>query len=275
MTVVLCARNVESANQVKDNLPETKQKFVDVQYMDLSNLTSVKEAADSIMAKYKSIDCLINNAGIMALPKREVSTDGIEMQWGTNHVGHHLLTRLLLPQINSETGRIVTVASTAHTMAKRPVDDWESKESYSPWGTYGKSKLSNILFATQLQKELKANSNGGGGICSVSLHPGVIKSPLWKHTLPSLLQPVVSLIANKNIEQGAATTIYCALCRSVQGGAYYDDCAVKEPSAFAKDVKLQQGLWDYTESLLAEKGFELPKLAKTATGTAPAEVAAS
>jgi len=259
MNVILCARNMNSANALKESLSEEQQDRVDIQYMDLSDLTSVKLAADDILKKYKTIDACIFNAGIMALPQRETSIDDIELQWGTNHVAHHYLARLLLPQINPK-GRMVTVASTAHAMAGSPIDDWQSSEKYSPWGAYGKSKLSNILFAKQLQKELKKNSGSSSEISSVSLHPGVIASPLWKHALPKLLQPVAKLIANKNVEQGAATSIYCALCRKVEDGAYYDDCAVTEPKPTANDATLQQNLWDYTEALLAEKGFKLPAL---------------
>lgn len=199
----------------------------------------------------------------MALKQRETTEDGIEMQFGTNHVGHHFLTRLLLPQMNKN-GRIVTVASTAHTMAKKPIKDFESKENYSPWGAYGRSKLSNILFASQLQKELD-QKHKRHNIASVSLHPGVIYSPLWKHALPSFLQPIlVRLIANKSIEQGAATTVYCALARSVEAGAYYDDCHVSKPTDTALSAENQEELWKYTENLLSKKGFVVPALGESA-----------
>jgi retinol dehydrogenase 12 len=256
MRVVLCARNLDSANQVKESIPTSKQSQVEIEYLDLSSLASVRSAAESIGTKYAPIDCLVNNAGIMALPKREVSVDGIEKQFATNHVGHHLLTRLLLPRMTDH-GRVVTVASTAHAMAKSALkQDWESSDnSYTPWGAYGNSKLSNILFTKQLQKELKKETTN---IEAVSLHPGVIASPLWKHSLPSLLQPLVRLISNKSVEQGAATTVYCALSRHVVDGAYYDDCSPKEPSTSAQSDELQEGLWKYTEALLIDKGFSLP-----------------
>lgn len=143
-------------------------------------------------------------------------------------------------------------------MAKNPIDDWESKDTYTPWGAYGRSKLANILFASQLQKKLDQENNNPKNLASVSLHPGVIYSPLWKHTLPKFLQPAVRLIANKSIEQGAATTVYCALARHVDGGAYYDDCAVATPSEKATSSKNQEMLWTYTETLLEEKGFKSP-----------------
>ena len=259
MNVVLCARNLESAESLKTSLPLDQQDRVDIQYMDLSDLMSVKLAAGEILEKYDTLDCVINNAGIMALPERETTLDNVEKQWGTNHLAHHLLARLLLPQM-SKHGRMVTVASTAHSMARAPIDDddWQSSANYSPWGAYGKSKLANILFAKQLQSELNKDPNNG--ITSVSLHPGVIASPLWKHSMPKFFQPAVGLFANKNVEQGAATSVYCALCRKVEQGAYYDDCAVTEPKSTATDKGNQEKLWQYTENLLAEKGFELPAL---------------
>eukprot|EP00548_Thalassiothrix_antarctica_P007736 CAMPEP_0194129488 /NCGR_PEP_ID=MMETSP0152-20130528/694_1 /TAXON_ID=1049557 /ORGANISM="Thalassiothrix antarctica, Strain L6-D1" /LENGTH=329 /DNA_ID=CAMNT_0038823689 /DNA_START=112 /DNA_END=1101 /DNA_ORIENTATION=+ len=263
MNVILCARNLESAsNAIKENLPSSVQGKVEVQSLDLADLASVKTSADAILDKCgdSTIDCLVNNAGIMALKNRETSKDGIEMQFAVNHVGHHLLTRLLLPSITTG-GRIVNVASTAHTMAKEPIDDWESKESYKPWGAYGTSKLCNILFTKQLQTELRGQQQvDDNKIDVVALHPGVIRTPLWKHTFPRFLQPLVSLFANKSIEQGAATSVYCALSRNIEGGGYYDNCAVAVPSTNARSEKLSTALWRHTEQLLADKGIKLPDM---------------
>ena len=122
MNVVLCARNLESAASLKKALPSDQQDRVDIQYMDLSDLVSVKLASEDILKKYDQVDVLVNNAGIMALPKRETTVDNVEQQFGTNHVAHHYLVRLLLPQMNKN-GRIVTVASTAQAMAKAPLND--------------------------------------------------------------------------------------------------------------------------------------------------------
>ncbi|CAB9504248.1 Dehydrogenase/reductase SDR family member on chromosome X homolog [Seminavis robusta] len=267
MNVVVCARNIDSANQLKDELGTATKDRVEIEYLDLSSLASVQEAAASICSKHDGIDVLINNAGIMALPQRETTTDGIEKQFGTNHVGHHYLTRLLLPQMRNK-GRVVNVASTAHNFGlSAGNEDWESKESYTPWGAYGTSKLSNILFTKQLKKEL-VSVNQGKMIDSVCLHPGVIASPLWKHSLPSFMQPLVGLIANKSVEQGAATSVYCALSRHVEDGAYYDDCSPVEPSQKAQSDQLQEALWMYTEQLLTEKGFELPSSSVVAENVA-------
>jgi NAD(P)-dependent dehydrogenase (short-subunit alcohol dehydrogenase family) len=236
MKVVLCARNMKSAQEAREQVPEWCRDNVSIQKLDLADFDSIQ----------------VNNAGVMALPKRMETKQGIEMQVGTNHVGHHMFTRLLLPSLK-ENSRIVTVASMAHQMDKG--GDWDSVESYSAWQTYGKSKLANVLFAKSLQDKL----NEAG-------HPGVIKSNLWRNT-PSILQGVVGIFADKTVEQGAATNVYCALASEVEGGAYYKDCHVETPTTVAQDAALREDLWSYTEKLIGNKGYELPSTLVKETAT--------
>ena len=99
---------------------------------------------------------------------------------------------------------------------------------------------------------------GKTGIQSVSLHPGVISTSLWQY-IPKLLRPLTRLIADKTVEQGAATSVYCCLADGLQGAAYYSDCNVAQPTSTAEDVVLRKELWDYTEALIREKGFQLPE----------------
>lgn len=254
MRVVLCARNVQSAEDTKQSLPEYCRPLVDVQELDLADLNSVEKASKAILAKYGQIDLLLNNAGVMAIREKQLTAQGVEMQFGTNHVGHHFFTRLLLPYMNTN-GRVVTVASTAHTFATGPTMDWEPA-TYTPWGAYGQSKLANILFAKRLQDLVV--ENGRADLTSVSLHPGVIATSLWRF-LPWFLQPFKGFIADKTIEQGAATNVFCSLADKVTPGAYYSDCQVTEPTATAKDLALRKQLWDYTEALIAKKGFVMPE----------------
>jgi retinol dehydrogenase 12 len=254
MKVVLCARNVQSAQDTKQSLPEYCRPLVDIQELDLADLNSVEKASKAILAKYGQIDLLLNNAGVMAMPQQQLTAQGVEMQFGTNHVGHHFLTRLLVPSMKPN-GRVVTVASTAHTFATGPTMDWEPAK-YSPWGAYGRSKLANILFAKRLQ-DLMVES-GRADLTSVSLHPGVIGTSLWKF-MPWFLQPFKRFITDKTIEQGAATNVFCSLTDNVTPGAYYSDCQVTEPTATAQDVTLRKQLWEYTEALIANKGFVMPE----------------
>jgi retinol dehydrogenase-12 len=254
MQVVLCARNVEAAQEVVDQWASHISARVEIQELDLANLSSVQQAAKAISEKHPDISILLNNAGVMAPPTKLQTAQQIELQFGTNHVGHHMWTRLLLPYVNDK-GRIVTVASTAHSFPKSPDVTWQP-EDYSGWREYGQSKLANILFAKQLQDLLM--QQGKMDIQSVCLHPGVIGTSLWRY-LPKLVQPLTRLFADKTVEQGAATNVYCCLAEPIQGAAYYSDCQVTQPTSTAEDVQLRMDLWEYTEALIAEKGYEMPQ----------------
>mmetsp|Transcript_30452 Transcript_30452/g.45092 ORF Transcript_30452/g.45092 Transcript_30452/m.45092 type:complete len:201 (-) Transcript_30452:817-1419(-) len=196
----------------------------------------------------------------MNVPTKQFTKQGLELQFGTNHVGHHYFTRLLLPSM-MENGRVVTVSSVAHknptTAGKLDWDEAARSTKYSPWGAYGDSKLANILFSKRLQD--LCIEQGRPDVMSVSLHPGVIATNLWRSTVPFFLQPAVQLISNKSVEQGSATSLFCSLAKTVEGGAYYDNCATAKPSAVAEDKQNRRDLWDYTEEFLTSKGYELPR----------------
>jgi NAD(P)-dependent dehydrogenase (short-subunit alcohol dehydrogenase family) len=262
--VILCARNPKAAKELIEKWPSYIANRIVIQELDLANLNSVYRAAEQIRqlspsSNGKFISMLVNNAGVMAPQKRLETQQGIELQFGTNHVGHHMLTRLLLPSMK-DTSRIVTVASTAHTMAPVPIQWERPMDKYSPFGDYGQSKLANILFAKRLQELLKQDDQDTT-MLSVSLHPGVIRTPLWK-TVPGFVQALSIFFADKTIEQGAATSVYCCLADDIQGGAYYSDCNVAKlkQGTLVDDTKLRIDLWDYTECLIEEKGFVLPKM---------------
>ena len=268
MNVVLCTRNVAATERdVLAQWPADIQKRIRVQHLDLADLDAVRQTAQEILKHNDSIDCLVNNAGIMALPERKETPQGVEMQFGTNHVGHYFLTRLLLPRLNPQEGRVVCVSSTAHTLAPSSKSsaseyDWESKQKYSAWGAYGRSKLANLLMAKSLTNEVfPQQSSSEKSITSVSLHPGVIQSPLWKHT--GWIGSIFGIFfADKNVEQGAATNVYCALVDQVTPGAWYKDCQPAATSTMGEEKDFRTGLWEYTEKLLIEKGYgkDLPSL---------------
>ena len=175
-----------------------------------------------------------------------------------NHFGHAYLTRLLRPKLEARgtaaaPSRVVVVASTAHGFAAK---EWTAQDldldfkqvKYSPWGAYGNSKLANILFAKALAKRLPET------VTAVSLHPGVIRTPLWRETAAAggiggfLLG---RFMADKSIPQGAATTVWAAVAPEVPRGEYLDDCAVaSKRSDQAKDDALADALWDLTEARL-------------------------
>jgi WW domain-containing oxidoreductase len=254
MKVVLCARNLESAEALVKGMPSHISDMIEIQELDLADLDSVNTAAKAISDKYPKIDVLLNNAGVMAPPSKMETAQNIELQFGTNHVGHHMLTRLLLPTLK-EKSRIVTVASEAHRgpSSKKGIQ-WQPAD-YSGWREYGQSKLANILFAKRLQELLI--QEGKADVTSVCLHPGIIATNLWQY-FPKIVRPLSKLFSDKTVEQGAATNVYLCLADNVVGAAYYSDCQVAEPTSTAEEVKLRMDLWDYTEKLIKEKGFELP-----------------
>ena len=266
MRVVLCSRSSEAGEKVLQSLPEWCRPNVRVQTLDLADLNSVKTAAQDILNKEGEIDILLNNAGVMALPKREETVQGFELQFGTNHVGHHYLTRLLLPCLR-QGGRVVTVASTAHTMSQLDLGDlnYIGDRKYTPWGAYGQSKLANILFAKELDDRLrKEDISRTGDVRSVSLHPGVIGTNLWQYSSPSIIRGLLTkIVSDKTIEQGAATSVYASIVEPsmLTGGDYLSDCKPAEPNANAQDSILRVKLWEETEDMLSNAGFELePKL---------------
>jgi len=282
MKVVLCCRNVQDGERVVNGLTtEYGRSNVRVQVLDLADLDSVESCVNSIIEKEGTIDLLLNNAGIMALPQRETTVQNFEKQLGVNHIGHFFLTRKLLPHMNPNGGRVVNVASTAHTMGDLQIsnlnfdlDDNDNNNNnnnvrrYTPWGAYGQSKLANILFAKTLNDKLKEEEQqqqqqeGNSGIVSVSLHPGVIITGLWKHSTPSWLKPILNtIVANKSVEQGAATNVYTCLVDASElngGGGYYSDCTIDQPNANGRNTKLGNQLWTATETMIQDAGYTLP-----------------
>jgi len=267
--VIIASRNPEGYKDkcekyVRTGKYSAPNAVLEHRLVDLERLETVRALADSL-AHESSIDLLVCNAGIMALPKLEKTPDGFEKQIGVNHFGHHYLYRLLEPKLAKQTSgcRVVVVSSTAHGIGSLDPDDlhYRSRE-YSAWGAYGQSKLANLLFAKSV-----ADRNQGMPITAVSLHPGVIRTALWRNTPAS--NPVggffLSLLAaDKSIEQGAATTVYACLAPEVAGddyaGTYLSDCAVAVPNAAGRDERgqLRAALWKATEEQLTSAGYALP-----------------
>eukprot|EP00249_Psilotum_nudum_P018397 c26784_g1_i2 orf=727-1335(+) len=201
----------------------------------------------------------------MACPY-QLSVDGIEIQFATNHIGHFLLTNLLLDKMKSTAemtgieGRIVNVSSLAHGWAPSQginFDHINDKSSYSPYQAYGQSKLANILHANELARRLKAE---GANITANSLHPGIIESNLHRHSrsLHSFIM-VVAKFMWKSIPQGASTQCYVGLHPNVKGvsGKYFVDCNEAKPKALALDESLAMRLWEFSMKLTLEKDLNL------------------
>lgn len=206
-TVVLACRNVDKAAPVAARIGSNAQ----VRRLDLADLASVREFAAGV----DTVDVLINNAGVMAVPKA-TTADGFEMQFGTNHLGHFALTGLLLDRI---TDRVVTMSSLMHRIGSINLDDpnWQRRR-YSRWPAYGQSKLANLLFAYELDRRLSAS---GSLVKSLAAHPGYASTGLQGHTqsIWDRLMGVGNLFA-QSAAMGALPELYAATASAAVSGSY-------------------------------------------------------
>lgn len=243
-SIVGAARTLEKAEQALSDLGEGHQGIA----CELSEPDSVRGAVAELQGVH--LDGIIANAGIMALPEREVA-HGIELQLMTNHFGHFLLVTGLLGRL-TPAGRVVMLSSTAHFRAYPEgirFDDLDASKEYTPWGAYGQSKLANLLFAKELSKRLPAGQTAN------SVHPGVIWTNLGRH-MGGLMQGVASVVGPlmlKSVPQGAATSCYVAAHPEAGhiSGEYWKDCRVATPSANGRDDALAEELWERTESVIS------------------------
>jgi NAD(P)-dependent dehydrogenase (short-subunit alcohol dehydrogenase family) len=218
---------------------------------ELSDPQSVRACVAAVRRLGHRLDALIANAGVMALPTRQLA-HGVELQLFTNHVGHFMLVTGLLDQL-ADDGRVVVLSSNAHRMAPRAgilFDDLAAATGYTPWGHYGQSKLANVLFAKELARRF-----AGTRRTATAVHPGVILSNLWRHmpSLANLAMGVAGPLVLKTVPQGAATEVYAAVhpAAATLSGAYLADCNVARPRADADDPALARRLWDVTERIVA------------------------
>jgi NAD(P)-dependent dehydrogenase (short-subunit alcohol dehydrogenase family) len=236
--VVLACRSQSRTQPVVDAIRARggETRFIS---LDLGDLESVRAAAAQIRDLGRPVDVLVNNAGVAG--HRGITKDGFELAFGTNHVGHFLLTMLLAPSLRAAVrARIVNVSSQAHYAAKGI--DFQAVRSVTKTFTglteYAVSKLANVLFTRELARRM-----GPGGVHSYALHPGVVASDAWRR-VPWPIRPLMKMRMISN-EEGAKTTLHCATSPEVadDSGRYYDACREKEPSPLAQDEKLAGALW--------------------------------
>lgn len=244
--VVLACRNTTKGEAVARDIGPNAR----VCELDLADLASVRRFAESIDAA----DVLINNAGVMAVPKRRTA-DGFEMQIGTNHLGHFALTGLLLGKISD---RVVTLSSGAHASGTINLEDLNyEKRRYERWTAYGQSKLANLLFAYELQRRLEA---AGSAVKSVAAHPGYASTNLQSHT-ESIMDRIMVLgnkILAQSAEMGALPELYAATVPDIRGGSYIGPDGPASlrgypkrvgSNAKSKDEAVAAKLWDLSERL--------------------------
>jgi len=245
--LLLACRSESRATPVLDQMAAAGTPALGVVAIDLSDLDSVRRAADGIAKQLPRLDVLINNAGLNGV-RGGLTASGFELAFGTNHVGHFLLTTRLIDALgDGAPRRVVTVASKSHYQAKGIDFDAVRRPTRSMTGLseYAVSKLANVLFSQELARRLAER-----GIHTYALHPGVIASEIWRN-VPWPIRPVMTRFM-KSPEEGARTSVYCASSPEVADdtGCYYTDCAVMEPSA-AATPELAAELWSRSEEWVA------------------------
>ncbi|MEY3014988.1 MAG: hypothetical protein RIT45_3723 [Pseudomonadota bacterium] len=218
---------------------------------ELAEPESVRAAVRTVRETGIRLDGIVANAGIMALPERQVA-HGLELQFLTNHIGHFLLVQGLLDRLTVD-GRVVVLSSEAHRYTYRGgirLDDLDAAKGYVSWFAYGQSKLSNLLYVRALAKRLPAGQTAN------AVHPGVIPTNLIRH-MPGIVGPFMRSVGLatgcKTIPQGAATQVYVATHPDAGEvtGAYWSHCNVAKASSHGRDDALAEALWEQTEALVA------------------------
>lgn len=262
-TVIVACRSAEKASSTRQRtVQEIPTALIEDGVLDLSSLSSIRDFAKAFLATRRPLDLLINNAGVMALPKRMLTADGFELQVGTNHLGHFALTGLLLPALlAAPSSRIVTVSSLAHRGGKIRFDDLNWEHDYKPWPAYRQSKLANLLFAKELERRLLKS---GTPTQSIVVHPGVSTTSLFKNGPGSgggpmnAIVPILISLLGQSEAQGALPTLYAATAPEAQGGHYYGPDGFREMKGYPVEVKaeaqandpaLAAQLWDLSEKL--------------------------
>ena len=259
--IVIACRNPAKAKAAAAEIDAVSRTNTDIVQLDLADLASIRKAAASVKNKYKKIDALVNNAGIMQTPKLQTK-DGFEMQFGTNHLGHFLWTGLLINLVEKAKGRVVTLSSIAHKMGKIHFDNLMLDTGYSPTKAYTQSKHANMLFGLELARRLKA---AGSPVKSVICHPGYSNTNLQSTGPQGLLnifyKPLNSLAAQP-ARKGAIPTVLAAAGLKAESGHYYGPTGIADARGpvgtatiipHAKRKGPAKRLWDVSEELV---GFE-------------------
>lgn len=255
--VVMAVRNIEKGTKAfNEILHETPNANLDMLQVDLSDLDSVKQFAGKIKSKYDKLDVLINNAGVMMPVQRFESKQGFEGQFGTNHLGHFVLTNELFDLIEkTPKSRIVSLSSLVAKMKGGDIywDDLQFENSYDKMNSYAQSKLANMMFGLELDKKLKES---GSKTISVMAHPGFTATNLQQHM--GLQGRIMNFLMAQKLEMGILPSLRAATDPNAKGGEYYGPAkmnnwrgypVINEPAEKALNLKERQKLWKVSEEL--------------------------
>jgi NAD(P)-dependent dehydrogenase (short-subunit alcohol dehydrogenase family) len=267
--VVITARDLPRGEAAAEAIREsTGNESVEVEDLELGSLASVAAFAERFLARREALHILVNNAGVMACPYARTS-DGFELQFGTNHLGHFAMTGLVAPALlRGAPARVVSVSSRGHQQSPVVFDDIHfERRPYDKWLAYGQSKTANILLAVELERRL-----GGRGVHANAVHPGIILTDLARHMGPEDYEHIRKRASRgggqmkmKTVEAGAATAAYAATAPELEGrgGLYLEDCgvsdvddaedAVRGVRSYALDPDLARRLWAVSEEMVGQR----------------------
>ncbi|WP_438494885.1 SDR family oxidoreductase [Paenibacillus sp. IHBB 3054] len=253
--VMACRSRKRGEEALAEAKRESGSDHITLMLCDLASFQSIREFAAEFKASHPILDVLINNAGVVAV-RRELTADGFEQDFGVNHLGHFLLTRLLLDQLKAaEQGRIVVVASGAYKIGKLYLNDPTLSRGFNPAKAYARSKLANILFTRELAKRLQ-----GTEVTVNAVHPGAVGTNIGVNRETGFGRSVLKLLSYFFLtpEQGADTAIYLATAPELLGvtGQYYYRRKIKELSPRALNQEDAEHLWQWSlEQTGADKGL--------------------
>ncbi|XP_020309725.1 retinol dehydrogenase 13 isoform X1 [Oncorhynchus kisutch] len=253
--IIMGCRDMEKCEAAaKEIRGQTLNPHVYARHIDLASINSIRQFAERVNQEETHVDVLINNAGVMRCPAGKTE-DGFDIQFGVNHLGHFLLTNLLLEKLkDSAPSRVVNLTSLAHIVGEIDFNDlnWDNKK-FDTKRAYCQSKLANVLFTRELAQRLE-----GTGVTVNCLHPGVVATELGRHTglhqsqfSSSVLSPFFTLLV-KGPELGAQPSVYLAVAEELEGvtGCYYDVMIEKEPAPKALDQEVSRRLWEASARLM-------------------------
>jgi NAD(P)-dependent dehydrogenase (short-subunit alcohol dehydrogenase family) len=258
--VILACRNMDKgARAAREIEAASLGAQVELAPLDLGDLSSVEAFADGFHSSHADgLDLLVNNAGVMAPPRRQTA-DGFELQLGTNLLGHFALTARLIGMLEGHVdARVVTLSSNAHKMGRIDFDDLQSERRYTRWGAYGQSKLADLMFSLELDRRLRA---GHSSVKSIAAHPGYAATNLQTAAAPALDRIVMqftNLIVAQSADMGALPSLYAATYPGLEGGSYVGPDGIGEfrghphlvsPNRAARDEHTAARLWSVSEEL--------------------------